>query len=459
MSEPTTSSEALQHHSRRAVIGAMAAAGLGYAVFGPRAAKESPGGRLVLDYWEKWSGHEALAMEKVVKAFNDSQDRIYVRFFTMTAIDQKAMITIAGGDPPDVIGLWSRSLSPFAESGALVPLDDLASAAGVKQDHYAGPVWDLMQFQGKTWGLPNTCSTIGFYWNRTIFKEAGLNPDVGPRTIEELDQVARKLTVTEPSGGMSRLGFVQTEPGWWPHIWGPTFGGNLYDAKTDRATPRDPRVVQAYDWVQSYPKAYGIDNLRRFGGGLGNYDSPTQPLLAGKVAMSVHGPFLVNVIQRYKPDFDYGAAPFPVPEDIYKENEPRGLLEADVMVIPKGCKSPEASMEFIAFTQRREWVEMMAKAHCKPSPLAESGKEFLASHPHRYIGEHEKIVRSPGAFATPKTRTWAEYDEEIRSAMNRIWDQGQPVETVMASIEQRINQRLDEARIRRERRSGGKAKA
>jgi multiple sugar transport system substrate-binding protein len=127
------------------------------------------------------------------------------------------------------------------------------------------------------------------------------------------------------------------------------------------------------------------------------------------------------------------------------------------MVIPKGCKSPEASMEFIAFTQRREWVEMMAKAHCKPSPLAESGKEFLASHPHRYIGEHEKIVRSPGAFATPKTRTWAEYDEEIRSAMNRIWDQGQPVETVMASIEQRINQRLDEARIRRERRSGGKA--
>lgn len=439
--------------ARRSVLGGMAAAGLGYALFGPRGAKEESGGRLVLDYWEKWSGHEAAAMQQVVDAFNDSQDRIFVRFFTMTAIDQKAMVAIAGGDPPDIIGLYNKSVAPFAESKAIVAVDELAESAGIRREHYAAPVWEMLKFGGRTWGLPNTCSTIGFFWDRRMFRDAGLNPDVGPRTIEELDEVARRLTIIEPDGTLSRMGFVQTEPGWWPYCWGPQFGGRLYDPETDRATPMDPRVVRGFEWVQSYPEGYGLDVIRRFGGGFGNYDSPLQPLLAGKVAMCQHGPFLVNVIKRYKPDFDYGASAFPVPEDIYDERSPRGILEADILVIPQGSRRPEASMEFIAFTQRREWVEHMARAHCKPSPLAESGREFLASHPHRYIAEHERIVRSPGAYSVPKTRTWSEYEEEIRSAFNRIWDQGQPVERVLASIGERINLRLDQARERRERRA------
>ena len=48
----------------------MAAAGLGYAVFGPRRARAVPAGRVVIDYWEKWTGQEAQAMRRVVEAFN-----------------------------------------------------------------------------------------------------------------------------------------------------------------------------------------------------------------------------------------------------------------------------------------------------------------------------------------------------------------------------------------------------
>jgi ABC-type glycerol-3-phosphate transport system substrate-binding protein len=443
--------------SRRVAVGALAAGGVGFALLGPRGAKESTGSRLVLDYWEKWSGHEALAMQKVVDAFNASQDRIFVRFFTMTGIDQKAMVAIAGGDPPDVIGLYSRSIPTFAESGAIEPLDQIASAAGVRGSEYAAPVWELMKFRGEVWGLPNTCSTIGLYYNRTMFREAGLDPDRPPRSIEELDEFADRLTQRDGEGRITRIGFVQTEPGWWPHVWAPTFGGKWYDEEHDRATPTDPRVVRGYEWVQSYPAKYGIERLRSFGAGLGNYDSPLQPLLGGRVAISMHGPFLVNVIQRYKPDFDYGAAAFPMPADVADPSRPAGLLESDVLVIPRGCKRPEASMEFVAFTQRREWVEFMARTHCKPSPLAESSAAFLKEHPHRNIGVHEAIARSPRAFATPKTRLWNEYDEEVRSAFSRMWDQGLPAAAVLGAIDVRINQSLDLARERRARRQVGRA--
>ena len=37
-------------------------------------------GRIVLEYWEKWTGFEREAMARVVEDFNQSQEKIFVRF-------------------------------------------------------------------------------------------------------------------------------------------------------------------------------------------------------------------------------------------------------------------------------------------------------------------------------------------------------------------------------------------
>src|SRR5512140_541718 len=118
--------------NRRIALGVIAAAGAGFALFGPRAGKERSDGRLVLDYWEKWTGHEGRAMQKVVADFNASQKRLVVRYFATAGIDEKAQISIAGGAPPDILGLWNYNVPAFAESGAITPLDDLAPKFGVR---------------------------------------------------------------------------------------------------------------------------------------------------------------------------------------------------------------------------------------------------------------------------------------------------------------------------------------
>src|SRR6185295_18204185 len=94
--------------TRRAAILSLAAGGMGFVAFGPRGAQEPLArGRIVLDYWEKWTRHEGDAMVKVVNAFNASQDRIFVRYLVTSDIGLKSMVAIAGGDPPDVIGLYA----------------------------------------------------------------------------------------------------------------------------------------------------------------------------------------------------------------------------------------------------------------------------------------------------------------------------------------------------------------
>ncbi|NBS86580.1 MAG: hypothetical protein EBS60_00625 [Verrucomicrobia bacterium] len=80
------------------------------------APKEDPrmSGRLVLEYWEKWTGFERDAMARVVDDFNNSQDKIFVRFLSVSRIDQKMMLATAGGVPPDVVGLWAINLPSYA---------------------------------------------------------------------------------------------------------------------------------------------------------------------------------------------------------------------------------------------------------------------------------------------------------------------------------------------------------
>ena len=46
---------------------------------------------------------------------------------------------------------------------------------------------------GKTWGAPFQRSTVVMYWNKDLFKEAGLDPAKPPRTWAELADAAKKL--------------------------------------------------------------------------------------------------------------------------------------------------------------------------------------------------------------------------------------------------------------------------
>jgi ABC-type glycerol-3-phosphate transport system substrate-binding protein len=251
------------------------------------------------------------------------------------------------------------------------------------------------------------------------------------------------------------VGFLHTEPGWWSWVWGFHFGGSLYDAQTGpagRATAAAPENVAAYEWVQRTPRRYGTQALIAFQTGLGFYGTAEHPFLMGKVAMTNQGPWLVNNIRAFKPDLDYAAAPFPVAESIYDPDRPVGLLDADVLVIPRGARHPQASFEFVAFTQRPENAEALALAHCKNSPLAALSERFAAAHPNRSIAAHDAIARSPRAFLFPRTRTWPQYEDEFDNGLERIWRLTEPAASVLATIEQRAQGQLDRAEAGRRRR-------
>ncbi len=448
---------------RRTALGVLGAATLGFVAFGPRPRRAKANGRIILDYWEKWTGHEGEAMRRIVDEFNASQSRIEVRYFTMNAIDQKALIAISGGDPPDIVGLWNFNIPAYAESGAILPLDTFAEQHGFTRERYTPTVWKLMHHEGAMWGAVSTCGSVGLYYNKGLFREAGLDPNQPPRTVAELDAFNEKLCRRDARGRFERMGFIHTEFGWWSWLWGYPFGGTVYEppvkvGKAGRATAASAANVAGYEWMQSYPKRYGVEPLVAFQSSVGQqYGTAQNSFLRGSVAMVVQGPWLANMVNAYTPELEYGVVGLPVGDERLLERGPVGMLDADVLVVPRGAKNPEASVEFIAFTQRPENIERLATAHCKNSPLAVSSEAFLRNHPNRCVTAHDAIAKSDNAFLFPYTRAWPEYVAQFNSATERMWRLESSAREALTDVQDRGQRAIDRIAAMRLKRGGGAA--
>jgi len=120
----------------------------------------------------------------------------------------KAMTAVKSGQPPHVAVLLSTDMFSLIDDDAIVPIDTLASAPEDKKwlDGFYKAFMMNSMTEGKIWGVPFQRSTIVLYWNKALFKEAGLDPDKGPKDWTEMVAFAKKLTRTDANGNVSRWG-------------------------------------------------------------------------------------------------------------------------------------------------------------------------------------------------------------------------------------------------------------
>lgn len=381
-------------------------------------------GKVHVLYWEKWSGFEARAMQQVVDDFNRSQNRIVVEYLSMANVNRKTIVAIAGGDPPDIAGLWLADVCSFADNAALIPLDDFIRADGQTVEKWRAryyPVYaDMTTYQGRTWAAVSTPSATALHWNKTLFRAAGLDPERPPRTLEELDEYAEKLTKRDPvTGEIVQLGFLPQEPSWFAWAYPQWFGGRLWDG-TNITLGTAPENLACYRWVESYTRKIGLDQVRAFSSGFGNFASPQNPFMAGKVAMEFQGVWMNNYLRRFAPNFECGFGPWPASKPAMAGF---ALADADLLAIPRGAKHPREAWEFIRYvgsinSQAQtvadlRGMERLCYGQEKNSPLRTWSPAFEKNHPHPQIALFRQMSESPLAIHSPKIGIWQPYLREL----------------------------------------------
>lgn len=313
------------------------------------------GDKVVIDFWSFWGSEiRRPVIDKIVEDFNKSQDKIEVKhtFVPWGDIWTKELAAIAAKNPPDVVINDINATALRGQKNQAMNLSEFLEKDDIS-DRFYEELWNATLYEGDSYGIPFNTDTRILFYNKTAFKEAGLDPEKPPATWEELWEYAEKLDVKN-GDTYDRVGFY---PLWGVNsdVWmlnsdGKNFfdekGVPIIDTKANRET---------LEWVMDWHKKYGANTINSYKSQIDSQQG--NPFFNGKLAMYVNTPTFYTQIRDYAPDLDFGVAMLPEREPGSGNTSWGGGFVAE---IPQGSKHPEEAWEFIKYLTDAEAQEYWA---------------------------------------------------------------------------------------------------
>ncbi len=167
----------------------------------------------------------------------------------------KVLTATKAGEAPHVSVILSTDMYTLIDEDAIVPFDEMVKTDADRAwmgSFYPGFMKNS-QTGGKTWGIPFQRSTIVMYWNKELFREAGLDPQRPPQTWAEFVDMGKKLTRRDAAGNVSTWG-VQVPSSGFPYWLFQAFttqnGVELMNPEGTQTRFDHPAVVEALQyWV------------------------------------------------------------------------------------------------------------------------------------------------------------------------------------------------------------------
>jgi ABC-type sugar transport system permease subunit/ABC-type glycerol-3-phosphate transport system substrate-binding protein len=286
-----------------------------------------PATRTELVVWGLASGEETKGLDAQIQEFERRHPNVEVRNLSMGAggmNNQKLLTSIAGNAPPDLVQQDRFTIGDWAARETFIPLDDLLADPHtngpdnpwriVPADYYPA-CWKEALYKGKLYAIPNSTDDRLLYWNKDLFRKAGLNPEQPPRTWEELVTVTKALTKQTPDGTFQQIGFIPVVPSFsnsWFYLYSWQNGGEFMSPDGRRCTMLNPESEGALQWLSDfYGRMNGAEKVMSFASTFQPREQ--DPFITGKMAMKIDTNDAIRNLARFGPNLDFGVAPAPVP--------------------------------------------------------------------------------------------------------------------------------------------------
>ncbi len=144
----------------------------------------------------------------VIASFEQANPNVSVNWVDVPWGDTETRVltAAASGTLPDVINLNLPFSQRLAQNNLLVDMNDAAS--DVRGDFFEG-TWDASTYEGTVFGLPWYITSNMIFYNRSLFEQAGLDPDSPPTSFDELLSAAR--AIRENTGSYGYMTFFQDQ--------------------------------------------------------------------------------------------------------------------------------------------------------------------------------------------------------------------------------------------------------
>ncbi len=409
-----------------------------------QAPAEGAEGAKVLRVWVQWGDNP----QQIQALFDKYGAQAGVKVEVTAPVEEdKILPALTSSDPPDVLVLSGGDVvKSYYKEGLVDELSDVIDAGGIDLDDFFPAPLTMCQQSNQILCLPWGTDLYALFWNKDLFEAAGLDPEKPPATMEELVEYAEKLTIVGEDGKIEQIGFIPDQA--WSHtdLYARLFGGFWYSDDGTQLTVNSQPVLDALAWQQHFYTKYGAEEVLAFSSGFGEYMSPDHPFYSGKLAMYVDGEWQTgpNFIPKFKPELNYGVAPFPPPA-AHPERARTIVNQGTVVVIPSGAKDKEASAKLLAWMMSPEIVaeEFCFNANLPTSKKAAADPCFVELGPKFQV--FVDLMASENAFAILTSPISLELNEALGLAEEEILHAGADPKPKLDQIQADFEPKFKEA--------------
>jgi multiple sugar transport system substrate-binding protein len=295
-----------------------------------------------LQMWERSGGNAGMVDALVARWNEQNPDRkINLTYIPHTEMVPKIAQAIATGEVPDLMGMDLIYAPQFEAAGQLVDITDLIgddpNLKTASPGHMA-----VSTYEGRLYGVPLYADVSALFYNKDLFRQAGLDPEKPPTSLAEIREYADKITAL---GGDIKGYFL---PGSCagcniftvgPLMWAS--GATIEPEAANGEPLQGEGVKEVLQWARDMIKAGNVHEDARAETG----ETFAQRFGSGKIGIMGTGNFNITLAQEQNPDMDFGVALLPGVES----GQVASFAGGDIVTIPKGSERVDDAIDFMKF--------------------------------------------------------------------------------------------------------------
>lgn len=336
-------------------------------------------------------GAEIAAYRELIAAYeraNPGADVELVAVPSQSDHMAKLATAFAGGDPPDLFIVNYRRFGQLAGKGVIEPFGAHLAEAGLHEADFYPQALAAFRVDGTLLCMPQNISSLVVYWNRALFRAAGVAAPRAGWTWQEFLDAATRLTHDTDGDGRADVHGAGTEPTLirlTPFIW--QAGGELVDDTENptQITLLGPEAVRAMTFFINLRRVHKVSPSVEEAE---SEDYETR-FAAGRLAMLIESRRATTDLRGVS-GLDWDVAPLP------RDREAATVLHSDAYCVAKASRRRAAALRFVGFALGREGATILARsgrtvpslravaespAFLDPSMPPASGRVFLDAIP------------------------------------------------------------------------------
>ncbi|MFF0286059.1 extracellular solute-binding protein [Streptomyces sp. NPDC005262] len=325
-------------------------------------------------------GSEDKVFKKIAEDFEKQHPKVDVKYVNVPfgeAQNKFKNAAQSGSGAPDVIRSEVAWTPEFADLGYLAPLD--GTPALQKADDFLKQAAASTKYNGKTYAVPQVIDSMGIFYNKKIFKEAGVEV---PTTVDQLKTVSKKIKEKTGKTGL----YLRGDDAYWflSFLYGE--GGDLVDASTKSVTVDNPEGVKAMKVVKDL-----VDSGAAKTDATDGWENMQSSFKDGKVAMIINGPWAVADTyagKEFEDKANLGVAP--VPAGSAAQGAPQG---GHNLAVYAGSKNLDASYAFVDYmTSTKTQAQVTKELNLLPTRTSAYSEEAVVDN--EIVGFFKPVVET-----------------------------------------------------------------